>query len=113
MRRRGRQDRLPESDEAGRALLASSRVDVAADGFAGEVAARYLAGAGVGHLRVRSQAAADAARAMDGSVDVQVSASIERLDIGDAGVRDSVAREVFVGARFALRAVRSVLGVSK
>jgi hypothetical protein len=72
MDRHGRQARLAEVGSAGQARLRGARVDVRLAGHAAEVAVRYLAGAGVGYLRVPHASLADAARAVDPQVAVEV-----------------------------------------
>lgn len=125
MSRHGRQARLAEVGAAGQARIVAATIDVPMVGLSGEVAARYLAGAGVGRLRVRSAAVAAAAGAIDPSVRVElgdVASHRDPTDDGDGPVssselaldlRDPVAREMAFGARVALRALRAVLdGVS-
>jgi hypothetical protein len=118
MDRHGRQTSLAEVGVEGRTRIAAACVDVPLDvpldGLAATVAARYLAGAGVGRLRVASEAVAAQARAIDGGVAVEVDASL-----GTAGrslpsflaLRDPSADSVAQGAHTALVALRRVLGV--
>ena len=95
--------------QAGQARI-SLAVATAGDGLAGWVAARYLAGAGVGQLRVGSEAIAQAARAMDDSVHVEVTADQVAEDERFSAL-DPAAREVAVGAHRAvlalMRAIRA------
>jgi hypothetical protein len=95
---------------SGQARIARSRADVGLDGLAADVAARYLAGAGVACIRVRAEALAEGARAIDGAVRVEVT-ELAAAPEGDAAtdVRDPVARELARGALLALRALRSAL----
>lgn len=118
MSRYGRQIRLAEVGLAGQARISAARIDVPMVGLAGDVAARYLAGAGVGFLHVRSPAVAAAATAIDPGVHVEIEdisddrshhAPASMSDESAFNFRDPVAREVARGARFALRALRAVL----
>jgi hypothetical protein len=108
--RHGRQVRLLEVGAAGQARIARACVDVGIDGFAGEVAASYLAGAGVGCVRVRDASLADSVRAIDPEVRTEVASAlaVEPPDV-DLGLRDPVARDLGRGAALALRALRAVL----
>jgi len=113
--RHDRQSRLAGVGAAGQQRIAAALVDVQADGLAGEVAARYLAGAGVGRLHVRDRALAQAAASVDPSVRVEVGASpAPAATAGPStdelpGFRDPSARDVARGAREALRALRGLL----
>jgi hypothetical protein len=111
--RHGRQIRLAEVGSTGQKRILEATVDVAVGGLAAEVAARYLAGAGVGCIRVRSTALAAAATAVDPAVRVEVDSGSGHEDVGvhpeSHDFRDPVAREVAEGARAALRAIRAVL----
>jgi hypothetical protein len=69
--RHTRQVRLVEIGEAGQARLAHAAVSVRGAGAAGVLEARYLAGAGVGTVRVHDDAQARAVAAMDASVRVE------------------------------------------
>jgi hypothetical protein len=111
MDRHARQSKLAEIGPAGQARIARARVDVGLDGVAAEVAARYLAGAGVGGLRVPSEDAAASARAVDASVPVEVSAAIAVAcePAALAVLRDPSARALGLGALVALEALRSAL----
>jgi hypothetical protein len=118
MSRHGRQTRLAEVGLAGQARIHAARIDIPMGGLAGNVAARYLAGAGVGCLRVRSPAVAAAATAIEPGVRIEIEdAGDERphnapspmSDEAPFDLRDPVARDVARGARFALRALRAVL----
>jgi sulfur carrier protein ThiS adenylyltransferase len=113
MDRYGRQSRLAEVGPSGQARLRESVVDVRADGLAAQVASRYLAGAGVGRLRVRDSAVADSARAVDPSVVVDVEADLAAPTVEGFDLRHPAARDVAAGAASALRALRSVLGVGE
>ena len=111
MDRHDRQSRLADVGVAGQERIAAATVEVQADGLAGEVAARYLAGAGVGCLRVRDGALAAAAAAIDPSVRVEVASRTPEASSTDesSGFRDPSARDVARGAREALRTLRGLL----
>jgi hypothetical protein len=108
--RHGRQVRLAEVGEAGQNRIAGARVAVAADGFVGDIATRYLAGAGCGSLRVKSPVLAAAARATDPSAQVAIDPS---LDVEPETTiypwRRRAAAELGTGAHLALRVLRDLL----
>jgi len=114
MSRHGRQTRLAEVGSAGQARIAVATVDVTVEGLAAEVATRYLAGAGVGCLRVQQ---ADGVRlaAIASSIDPAV--RVEAVEFQTASQEDGLelrhpgARDVALGARLALRALRRALGM--
>jgi hypothetical protein len=116
--RHGRQTRLAEVGAAGQARIASSTIDVEIGGLAGEVATRYLAGAGVGRLRVSDPSLAAVAASIDPAVRVTLleispgsAPNRDAADEGDdLGFRDPGARDLARGAREALRALRGALG---
>jgi hypothetical protein len=108
--RHGRQIRLAGVGEAGQKRLAAARVVVAADGFVGEVATRYLAGAGCGDLRVRSSALAAAALAVDPDVQVAIDLSLEvEAETNLYPWRTRAASELASGAHLALKLLRNLL----
>ena len=112
MDRHGRQSRLAEVGASGQERIGRADAAVPLGGLAGEVAARYLAGAGVRRLRVNGDAAARAARAVDPSVRVEVDATLG--DVSGAspfGLRDRAADDVARGAHAALVALRRALGM--
>ena len=113
MNRHDRQTRLTEVGAAGQARLAQGTADVPLDGFAGELAVRYLAGAGVGRLRVRSTALAEVVRAVDPATAVEVEPASRPADTVEApdGVEmhDPTAREAARGALVALGILRRLL----
>lgn len=131
MDRHGRQSRLVEVGAAGQARIERASLDVRLEGFAAQVAARYLAGAGVARLRVRDAATAEAARAVDPRVEVTIDPTLEaaarqqedgKTGRGDGRMpksfppsrlpvpfNDPVARELAEGAHEALRLLRGVL----
>lgn len=108
--RHGRQVRLAEVGEAGQNRLAGARVAVTADGFAGDIATRYLAGAGCGSLRVKSPDLAAAARATDPSAQVAVDPSLDvEAETPVYPWRRQAAAELASGAHLALRVLRELL----
>jgi hypothetical protein len=110
MDRYGRQVRLAEVGAAGQARIERARVDVRVDGLAADVAARYLAGAGVGCVCVRGQALAEAARAIAPGVRVDIDPTLAPADQAMAfDLRDPCARDLARGAHAALCALRAVL----
>lgn len=102
--------RLAEVGAAGQARIASALARVAGDGPAAVVAARYLAGAGVGRIVVRSDALAVAAARVDGAVRSEIDPLLPAETGDDAfDLRDPAARVVASGARSALRTLRGIL----
>jgi hypothetical protein len=88
-------------------------IDVTSVGFAGEIEARYLAGAGVGALRVSDNGHAAAARAVDAEVRVEVARVGSPSDVpAPFAELDAPVREVAEGALRALAAVRAVLAIA-
>ncbi len=108
--RHGRQIRLAGVGEGGQKRLAAAHVVVSADDFVGEIATRYLAGAGCGDLRVRSPALAAAARAVDPDVQVVVDPSLA-VDAETTLYpwRMRAASELATGAHLALKLLRNLL----
>jgi hypothetical protein len=83
---------------------------VPGQGIAAEVAARYVAGAGVAVVRVKDDAAASAARAVDPGVRVEVDPGLPDAAAEDvAALTDPSARAVASGAMLALHALRAAL----
>jgi len=114
MQRHGRQVALAEVGAAGQARIASARVEVALDGLAAQVAVRYLAGAGVGRLCVPDERLARLALSVDPDLCVDVDASLvpaPEANMGEFG--DPVARDLARGARLALAALRSAIGMPR
>jgi len=107
-KRYSRQTKLAMVGEAGQDRIFAASV-AAGDGLSGWVAARYLAAAGVGEVRVGSAEIAEAARAVDASVRVVVDPS--PVDAADARFSDldPAAREVASGAHRALVALKQAL----
>ncbi|HEX3769709.1 MAG TPA: hypothetical protein VHV30_02535 [Polyangiaceae bacterium] len=114
MSRHGRQTRLAEVGVEGQARIAGATLTVASRGLAAEVATRYLAGAGVGCLRVDDARLEEIAAAVDPSVSVEMADGVlPAAPASDlAGLVDPGARAVAEGAREALRSLRAVLGVT-
>jgi hypothetical protein len=113
MNRHARQMRLAEVGAAGQAKIASARVPVGGEGLASLVAARYLAGAGVGSVCVRTQELAGAVARVDPAIRIDVDARLAGSLPDDAfDLLDPAARSVASGARMALGALREVLGVA-
>jgi hypothetical protein len=109
--RHTRQVRLAEVGDAGQARIAATTALVEAEGLAGVVEARYLAGAGVVKIATTSDAIGDAARAVDARVEIVAS---PRVRLGQGGppsfaFRDPVARDVAMGAWRALVHVRRAI----
>jgi hypothetical protein len=111
MDRHDRQRRLAGVGEPGQARIARVRADVGLDGLAADVAARYLAGAGVACVRVRAAALGEGARAIDGRVHLEVAPALAESAEAQDGVdvHDPVAREVARGALLALGVLRAAL----
>lgn len=109
-RRHTRQVRLAEVGADGQGRIGRAAVDVHGRGLAAEVAARYLAGAGVARLRVGDEAVGAAARGIDAAVaiDVDPSLAVERGDAPPELI-DPTARALAAGALAALRAIREAL----
>jgi hypothetical protein len=113
MHRHGRQTKLAEVGQAGQARIAAAQVEVRAGGLAGEVAVRYLAGAGVGGMRVRTESLAALAHAIDPTIDVEVFSATESeagedfVDPND--LRDPAAYAVAQGAYLALSLLRRAI----
>jgi hypothetical protein len=111
MGRHARQARLAGVGVDGQARIARACVDVSLHGFAADVAARYLAGAGVACVRVRAEDLAGGARGIDGGVRVEVDPALEEEASPEVFVlEDPTAIELARGALFALRALRAALG---
>jgi hypothetical protein len=106
--RHSRQVRLAEVGEEGQARLEATTAFVAADGLAGAVEVRYLAGAGVRKISTGDEAIAEAARAVDPTVQI-LEKKAAPLGYGappPLGIRDPVALDVALGAWRALAHVR-------
>ena len=106
--RHSRQARLAEIGEEGQARIAATTAVIEADGLAGAVEARYLAGAGVGKIATSDEAIADAALHVDASIEIVTEGRV-RLGLGDPPafeLRDEAAFDVAIGAWRALAHVR-------
>jgi hypothetical protein len=110
MDRHTRQSRLAGVGGDGQARIGRTTVDVGLVDFAADVAARYLAGAGVQGLRVRSEELARGARGIDGHVRVEVDPRLALAPAEALEVDDPSALELARGALFALRALRGATG---
>lgn len=112
MVRHPRQTALREVGAVGQARIEAARAEVRLDGLAARVAVRYLAGAGVGCLCVRSEGLAALARTIDPNVRVEIDASLPTGDDEEPlGASDPFARELSRGAHGALRVLRVALGI--
>ncbi len=113
MQRHSRQSRLADVGAQGQARIARAVAVVPGQGIAAEVAARYLAGAGVAALRVRDEPTAAAARAVDPDVRVTVEPGLISPAPDDATtlavLTDPAACAVASGALLALRLLRAAL----
>jgi hypothetical protein len=111
--RHTRQSRLAEVGEEGQARLARAAIAVRGDGFAGAVEARYLAGAGVGIVRVAEAAHEAAARAVDPTVTIERAGASgdSRATPLDVLSLEPAAGDVALGAWRALDSLRSTIGL--
>ncbi|MGD0530047.1 MAG: hypothetical protein ABSE49_33235, partial [Polyangiaceae bacterium] len=91
MDRHARQAQLAGVGASGQARIRRATAEVRLEGLAADVAARYLAGAGVSGLRVRAEELAAGARALDASVRVEVDPSLavvlDPVDLDDPSAR--------------------------
>jgi hypothetical protein len=93
----------------GQTRIGRAVVDVPFGGLAGEVAVRYLAGAGVGVVRVGDARLASVARAVDPEAIVQIAGvSAPSPPLREAWRHDA-ARELARGAVWALEALRAAI----
>ncbi len=114
MSRHARQIRLAEVGKDGQARIAAATVDVPLSSAEARVAVRYLAGAGVGLLRVNAALLVDEARAVDPSARVEMA-----MTSGEGWLRsadpfadlDPAAGDVARGAAFALSEIRRILNL--
>jgi hypothetical protein len=114
MDRHVRQARLLEVGVSGQERIGRADVTVPFVGLAGAVAARYLAGAGVGRLRLADDAVARHALATDASVRVDVDVrSCEVAGPSPFRLRDRVADDVARGAHAALVALRRAMEMER
>ncbi|MGA7123265.1 MAG: hypothetical protein WBY94_24400 [Polyangiaceae bacterium] len=112
MDRYARQARLAEVGVAGQERILRTFADVPLDGAAGDVAARYLGGAGVASVRVRDGSIAEAARRIAPALIVVVDPTLAVESDGDAfDLRDPACRDLARGACVALRVLRASIGL--
>ncbi len=92
----------------GQARLEATTGFVTADGLAGAVEVRYLAGAGVRKISTGDEAIAAAARAVDSTVQIveKKAAPLGSGAVPALGVRDPAALDVALGAWRALAHIR-------
>jgi hypothetical protein len=110
MQRHSRQSRLADVGASGQARIARAVATVPGRGLAAEVAARYLAGAGVAALRVKDEATAAAARAVDPAVRVEIDPALGEASLdGLEALADPAARAVAAGALQALHVLQAAL----
>ncbi len=112
MDRFARQTKLAEIGVDGQARIASATVDIALEGAAADVAARYLAGAGVACVRVSDAALAEGARALAPALRVVVDPMLVDEGGESFDLRDPACRDLARGAWVALRALQGVLAGS-
>ena len=110
MERFDRQVRLAEIGSSGQVRISSKLVSVGLEPDAADIAARYLAGAGVRGVRVRDATMAEGARAIAPGIRVDVDPALpidtEALAFD---IRDPTCRDICRGAHAALRALRAAL----
>ena len=109
MDRHARQVLLADVGPAGQRRIAGAVADVRSGGLAGEVAVRYLAGAGMGLLRVREPALVAAAAEVDPSVRAELVAEPVEGPAASLAFHDAAAGEVARGALEALALLRGAL----
>ena len=110
MDRHARQSKLAEVGAIGQGRIAEARVDVRLEGLAADIAARYLAGAGVAGLRVREARDVEGARALVPGLSVDVDPGLSVDSAGPSfGLRDATCAEFARGAYAALLALRTAL----
>ena len=110
MQRHTRQIRLTDVGARGQERIARAEVAIPGSGLSAEVAARYLAGAGIGALTVEDERIAAAARAVDAAVVVRIAPTANPDEIpAPAQLEDPAARELAAGSLFALAALREAL----
>jgi hypothetical protein len=110
MSRHARQVALKEVGLSGQTRIRATTVEVPLEGLAAEIAVRYLAGAGVGRLRVRDARLAEIVKETDPSVAVAVDdqpSGVEPVDV--LGLGNGPAGDLARGAHAALRALRAAI----
>ena len=108
-----RQRLVAEIGDAGQARLAQASATVTDRGLAGEVQARYLAGAGFGALRVATERQAELALQVDPQAHVVVAAGAAMAPSNAHERSDSAAQAVLDGSMRALSQIREALAVSR
>jgi hypothetical protein len=102
--------RLAEIGAHGQARIASARISVGLEGAAADIAARYLAGAGVEGVWVRDAALAEGARTVQPGIRVEVDPALPiETEARVFDVRDPACRDLYRGAHAALRALCTAL----
>jgi hypothetical protein len=113
VQRHSRQSRLADVGPQGQARIARALVVVPGQGLAAEIAARYLAGAGVAAVYVRDEPTAAAARAADPGVRVEVDPKLATTAPEETEVlavlTEPSACAIASGALLALRVLRRAL----
>jgi hypothetical protein len=108
--RHQRQVSLAGIGEVGQRRLARALVSVPGSGFEAEMAVRYLAGAGVGRLRVSTSPLQAAASAVDPTLEVGVEPSLRAAPATcPFEWRDPAAAELANGSYLALHVVRAIV----
>jgi hypothetical protein len=108
-KRHQRQMRLPLVGREGQKVLSGIAAVVGATGDEGRVAARYLAGAGVGRITVRDPDVAAAGQRVDASVTIVVAPVAEPAPMQELDELDPAARAVARGARAAAQVLVAAL----
>lgn len=101
--------RLPLVGREGQKVLSGIAAVVGATGDEGRVAARYLAGAGVGRITVRDPDVAAAGQRVDASVTIVVAPVAEPAPMQELDELDPAARAVARGARAAAQVLVAAL----
>ena len=110
-KRHQRQMRLPMIGREGQRVLGELHARVGASGDEGIVAARYLAGAGVGRLTVVDAEVAASAHRLDAGVTTTIEPGIAAAPpMAELDDMDPAARSVARGARTAVRILVGALG---
>jgi hypothetical protein len=108
--RHQRQVSLAGIGEGGQRRLARALVSVPGSGFEAETAVRYLAGAGVGRLRVSTSSLQAAATAIDPTLEVGVEPSLRATPATcPFEWRDPAAAELATGSYLALQIIRTIV----
>ncbi len=109
--RHTRQARLREIGEEGQRRIGASTAVVASSGFAAEIEARYLAGAGFARVVVPDSASEAVAHAVDPDAVVEVRSAVASSHAApiEGEIADPSARAVASGAWRALAAIRRAI----